>query len=257
MKKILTLAVAITGFTFGAQAQTIADLEVTLVSPLAEDSETPFNIPCKDSFDYEFIIVNIGPGTIGAGDTVLYFSTLSPEGQINYTAHNSMAVPMGDTVIHVKTKLAKASIQRLWAEDGQSVSYPPFANGNYIFPILTRGYLTDTTVIKTSAHGEAATLAKIDCTTGINGLAKNNSTLKVFPNPANNQISFTNDFNTATTASVRITDIAGRVVKSMDLGKQNAGAKTYNVDIADLNSGMYYIELVTEATRSISKFIKN
>jgi len=257
MKKILTLAAAIVGFSFGAKAQIIADMDATLVSPLMADADTPYDMPCTDSFDYEFFIVNVGPGTIGATDTVLYFSPLSPNGQINYTAHGNVAIPMDDTVIHVKTKMAKASLKRLWSEDGQSVSYPPIANGTYGFFILTRGYATDTTVIKTTTDGETGTLVKINCTTGLNGLTKDNSALKVFPNPAYNTISFTNEFATATSASVRITDVSGRVVKTMDLGKQNTGAKTFNIDIADLNNGMYYIEVVTETTRSINKFIKN
>ena len=96
----------------------------------------------------------------------------------------------------------------------------------------------------------------IDCAVGIKDADLKRSTLTVYPNPASNQISFTNDFAASTTATVRITDVTGRTVKAIDLGKQNTGSRTFDIDINDLNNGMYYIELVTESNRSISKFTK-
>src|SRR5690242_19535669 len=132
MKKILTLAVAVLGFGFAAKAQIIADLEPTLISPLMPDETTPFTVPCSDSFNYEFVIVNAGPGTIRATDTVYYYSPLVATGFINYATHNSAAVAMGDTVVHISQKITRASLKRLFPEDGGAPIFSPFANGNYL-----------------------------------------------------------------------------------------------------------------------------
>lgn len=91
---------------------------------------------------------------------------------------------------------------------------------------------------------------------GIKSIDYTKSELKIFPNPTENQISFTNEFTATLNAVVKITDITGRLIKTTDLGKQSAGAKTFNIDIHELKNGVYYIELITDSTRSIAKFTK-
>jgi hypothetical protein len=268
MKKILTLTAIVAGFAFGANAQMReCDLRVELASPMMPNEETPYTLNCNstDSFTEQYFIINDGPDMVLPEDTILLGSPLTT-GYNYFYANTGDTLLMGDTLNFVR-RIAATQIKWLTAPDEdnvlQEVLRSALVSGNnyvWINSIQLSGYsaVNANSEDPDASNDNGQTIVKWNCSaTGINGLAKNNGTLKVFPNPANNQISFTNDFTTTTTASVRITDIAGRVVKSMDLGKQNAGAKTYNVDIADLNNGMYYIELVTEATRSISKFIKN
>lgn len=267
MKKILTLAAAMVGLAFGANAQTRScDLRVELVSPMMADENTPFPLNCNstDSITEHYLIINDGPDMVLPEDTILLGSPLTT-GMSYFYANTGDTLKKDDTLNFVR-KIAPTQIKWLSQPDAdgnlQEVLRSALVSGtNYVWINIAQlsGYAgpNPNSEDPDATNDNGQTVVTWNCTTGLNGLTKNNSALKVFPNPAYNQISFTNEFASATSASVRITDVSGRVVKTMDLGKQNAGAKTFNIDIAELNNGMYYIEVVTETTRSINKFIKN
>jgi len=269
MKKILTLAVTVLGLLSTASAQKSIDLQLTALTPLNGDAFP--NLSAGDTFYIYGVVKNIGTDTVMPTDTIRFnaggFASDNSQGYEIFNRWYGLTILPGasDTIGmlvkqgqsygagdngNVTAKFPTNAMDTIYAYvHGESVADGPYNDPGYD-PNLGNDALDvngNNFFISTVTFG----------TVGIKGLDKNNSTLRVFPNPANNQISFTNDFTTTTTASVRITDIAGRVVKTMDMGKQNAGARTYNVDIADLNNGMYYLELVTETTRSISKFVKN
>lgn len=259
MKKFMTLAVIALGLSFSASAQRKCDIQ-TLVNAPTIDPVVTLNCGNNDSLSLDFYFINLGPDSLIQFDTLWFANPGADVGYVNGAILNSTVRAM-DT-ISVVFKLGYPEIKKFNdPNDLQSeIAKADFASGTTYACLIGidrvgsfNGEIEDTN----DTNNYDAGLVKVDCTTGIKGLAKNNSTLKVFPNPANNQVSFTNDFAITTIANVRITDIAGRVVKTMDLGKQNAGAKTFNIDIADLNNGMYYLEVITENKRSINKFIKN
>ena len=69
-----------------------------------------------------------------------------------------------------------------------------------------------------------------------------NNTLKIYPNPANNKI------------TVDATDVID--VKLFDvLGKQITVTKTNNVDVSDLNDGVYFIQVQTKQNTTTQKII--
>ncbi|KAA5533261.1 T9SS type A sorting domain-containing protein [Taibaiella lutea] len=258
MKRFYTTMALLGALVTSASAQTIANVSGTLVAPLAADANTPFNIPCTDSFEYEFIFVNQGPGTIGVTDTAFFITPFAGEGLVNYYKPTA-PVAANDTLVHFSGKMAKSQIKRLINEAQDDYVFAPFTDGNYFYPAIFVGFSTDTTILKDNDGTDdgGITAVKINCATAVKDVNFSKSSLNIFPNPANNQISFTNEFAATTVAFVKITDLTGRVVKTMNLGKQNAGTKTYNVDLSGMNNGMYYIELITDETRSISKFTKN
>jgi len=257
MKRFYATLALLGAMITGANAQ-IADISIKLVSPTpAEEQTAAYNIPCTDSFRYEFYVINNGPATVTTTDTIFFISPFAPTGQVNYfkPAANAAAT---DTIAHFGGYMVKNDIERLADPTDGTWLYAPFANGDYAMVFQFAAFSDNSTLEDTSAANDADfSFVTINCGTGVKDVNFSKAALNIFPNPAQNQISFTNDFATTSTAVVKITDIAGRVVKSIDLGKQNAGSKTYNVDIAELHNGMYYIELVTDNTRSISKFTKN
>lgn len=254
MKKIYATIALIGALATSVFAQRQVDVEVFYSDPVE------ITTICTDSFKVSYGFRNIGNDPIYAHDTFAFYSPRVDSGYISYIAGDTFLT--NDTIYKFERYMKVSDIKRLVNEAGDAFVYPPFANGVYRFQVafaqfgLGQGGDLDLEDTNGDNDGIYSNIT-ISCPVGIKGLTKNNSTLKVFPNPAYNQVSFTNDFTAATTASVRITDIAGRIVKTMDLGKQNAGAMTYNIDVADLNNGMYYLELVTEDSRSISKFTKN
>jgi len=269
MKKILTLAAMVAGLAFGANAQKHIDLQLTALTPLTGDAFS--NLAAGDSFYIYGIVKNLGTDAVEATDTIQFhaggFASDNSQGYEIFNRWYGLTIASGasDTI----GMLVKQG-QNYGAGDNGNVTakFPTNANDTiYAYvsgesvadgPYDDPGYDPNLGDDALDLDGNNFFVSAISFgSTGIKDAKISKGSLNVFPNPANNQISFTNNFATTTTASVRITDIAGRVVKTMDLGKQSAGTKTYNVDIAELNKGMYYIELVTESTRSINKFVKN
>ncbi|WP_456440908.1 T9SS type A sorting domain-containing protein [Psychroserpens sp.] len=74
--------------------------------------------------------------------------------------------------------------------------------------------------------------------------------IKLYPNPANNSITFKGDISNY---SVKMFDINGRQIKSINSNIQN------EYDISTLSTGMYIIQLLENSTNKISifKLIKN
>jgi len=73
-------------------------------------------------------------------------------------------------------------------------------------------------------------------------------TFSIFPNPANNNITIesTTPFN-----KVEIVNFLGQTVYS-----QNNNGETTNIDVSNLNGGIYFVRIVTETGASVQKFVK-
>ncbi len=73
----------------------------------------------------------------------------------------------------------------------------------------------------------------------------------VYPNPADNVINISNKNNT-TLNQVQVTDLNGRVVKSINAN----GVATTQINIADLTSGVYFLKATNSQGVGTTKFIK-
>ncbi|KAA5533329.1 T9SS type A sorting domain-containing protein [Taibaiella lutea] len=280
MKKILALAGLVASVFMGANANAAPD--TAWVTPVfITESVTINGCTPSDSVLVRYGFINHGPYTIKTTDTVAFldFTNQSSDPSDGVWTYSPAAnVAPGDTFALEDFNTFYTGIGTAlpinWLVDGSgAVVVPPFASGNYAGVAQWLGVMTQTAngldfrsdIISnnqdsTSAYADSSIAfigISLHCTTGIKDAQFSKSTLNVFPNPASGELSFTNDFAAATKAEVIVTDIAGRVVKTMDLGKQNAGTKTFRIDIQDLHKGMYYISLITENTKSINKFIKN
>jgi hypothetical protein len=79
-------------------------------------------------------------------------------------------------------------------------------------------------------------------------IAENN--FSVYPNPANNFISFSNTLN-ATVNTVELADMNGRIVKSLIVN-----ASEGQITISDLATGMYMMKISTDAGTVTKKIVK-
>jgi hypothetical protein len=79
--------------------------------------------------------------------------------------------------------------------------------------------------------------------------------LKVYPNPANDQIGITAVLTNNEKHQLTVVDVMGRVVFKQTLTNQ-AGLFQFNLDIANLNSGVYMIEMNSATSSYSTKFIK-
>ena len=78
------------------------------------------------------------------------------------------------------------------------------------------------------------------------------SQFSVYPNPSSNFINIANDAN-VTLNGVTITDLNGRTVQSLKLTNVN----TAPVNISDLSTGMYLMNIATDQVNVTKKIIKN
>lgn len=258
MKRLITTAVLLTTMICGVFAQQRkAGVRAYWITP---DTAELTVVPCNDSFDLEYFFVNVGPDTVRVTDTFYFFDPLTPDSKI-MGEYVTAPVPAGDTIAHYKYRVKLLQIERLAdPSDNYNDVFKPFSNGNYAIYCAAAGfynaatppagYLQLDTAIKPSA---AAAAIKIDCKTGIDDLFTGRTApgLAIYPNPASRTIAFKYNFAN-TSATVRITDIAGRIVLSKDYGKQS-GEREISLDVSGLTNGMYYVELITDKQRNVGK----
>ncbi len=73
-------------------------------------------------------------------------------------------------------------------------------------------------------------------------------TFNIYPNPANTVL---NIENMEDASKVEIFNVVGSVVKTIEVGSQNA-----TIDVSDLNKGIYFVSVYNKAGVQTSKFIK-
>lgn len=73
----------------------------------------------------------------------------------------------------------------------------------------------------------------------------------IYPNPADNVLNLSSKTNTRMN-SVQIVDLNGRVVKNVNV----KGLTETEIDVSDINAGMYFVEVASDEGKSTTKFIK-
>ncbi len=97
--------------------------------------------------------------------------------------------------------------------------------------------------------------------TGVNHITFENQIvsqqINVHPNPVvGNMINLDYVAQNASAVEVNVFDLAGRKVLSHSYGKAFKGQEGYDLNISDLNSGMYILELRQEGIKATAQFIK-
>lgn len=74
----------------------------------------------------------------------------------------------------------------------------------------------------------------------------------IFPNPANNVITLNNISNN-TVENISISDINGRTIRSIEVNNTS----DVEINISDLNSGIYFMNINSAEGKAVKKFIKS
>lgn len=74
----------------------------------------------------------------------------------------------------------------------------------------------------------------------------------VSPNPVTDVLRISNNENINFTA-IQVTDINGRIIKSLNLNDVTSS----QINVADLNAGIYFLNITSAAGKAVKKFIKN
>ena len=107
-----------------------------------------------------------------------------------------------------------------------------------------------TFIVKSHAYNDTPNTAILAGDSGgqVNGIEDNNTlNVSVFPNPFTNRISISTDIN----SSISIIDITGKVVyATINLNE------LIQLDLSELKTGVYFLSISNNNTKSISKLIK-
>ncbi len=82
------------------------------------------------------------------------------------------------------------------------------------------------------------------------------SNIKLYPNPVIDIANFEYKLKKSSRVTVNIFDISGRMINSIDYGTQASGEQKSEINLSELSSGAYFLQLQTEEGTSIKKFIK-
>ncbi|MEE1189728.1 MAG: T9SS type A sorting domain-containing protein [Bacteroidales bacterium] len=79
--------------------------------------------------------------------------------------------------------------------------------------------------------------------------------MNLFPNPAANTTVLNYSLATSSNVVMNIYDINGRLVSSLDKGRQSSGAHNQVIDVRSMQEGIYMIQLITNNAVSTAKLI--
>lgn len=83
------------------------------------------------------------------------------------------------------------------------------------------------------------------------------SSLEVYPNPAVEKLNFKLDFTKMNKSTVvRVLDLSGRSLNSKFMGSAEPGTKEYSYNIETLPAGTYTLQVITDNSISVAKFVK-
>ena len=85
---------------------------------------------------------------------------------------------------------------------------------------------------------------------GINQVFSNK--FNMYPNPVNSIVTISNKENIVLN-SISISDINGRTVKQMSFDNVDS----VQLNVSDLGSGIYFMNIATDSGNAVKKFIKN
>lgn len=151
--------------------------------------------------------------------------------------------------------------------NGQSGSLPgtigAFSTNNYTFNYtLPQSYVADNmnviVLLINATSGQILNATSPKSITGISNAANNSvSQLTVYPNPAVNEVNALFYLTNNETATIEITDVLGRVITSNNYNNLAKGNQLETINIKNLTTGIYNLNIKTANGIATRKFTKN
>lgn len=186
---------------------------------------------------------------------------LNNAGTYNTYLINLAAAPgltlTADTWYRIGVAYDSTTGEVIWKGPGFYTSLPA-ANWAGPFPPEEVDFVSSTPTTNAAAtdvifDNLVTTAVATEALLGVNQLATINSKkFNVYPNPANNFVTVSNEDNVAIN-KISITDINGRTVKSVDAN----GLSEAQINISELNAGVYFLNIDTNEGSATKKIVKN
>ncbi len=90
---------------------------------------------------------------------------------------------------------------------------------------------------------------------GIAPIAQTISDAQVFPNPSSGNCTVSYRVSNAGNVGIFMTDLSGRRVKTIENGFESKGEHAEPINVAGLNSGMYFLEIISGSSVTVKKIV--
>lgn len=107
-------------------------------------------------------------------------------------------------------------------------------------------YTTGTPIVRMNLPNNAG----VEENSNINGL-------NIYPNPAKDKVSVDFNLNNTAKVNINVTDLAGKVIFTKDLGTKTNGNHTFTLDASMISNGIYVMNVVTNGEVSAHKLVIN
>ncbi|MFM9946061.1 MAG: T9SS type A sorting domain-containing protein [Bacteroidia bacterium] len=229
MKKIFTLLLAFTSFSLFAQRY--CDIEVKLTSP-ASGTVIRSGFPVNVTYAFK----NLGPDKLMKGDTIYAFLSLDNAVYTNLSFGFVVAADI--------------------AKDGAILSFNQGINFNYNAAVPA-GNLCASSLLRNSIEGNPQvkdTSLKNNSSCSVVNIRSNDikiigeglavaTHINASPNPANEMVTISYNLVNPSTVLVSLFDINGRQVTASVSDKQGAGENSLQINISQLEAGIYFYEV--------------
>jgi hypothetical protein len=225
MKKFYVIvALLATSFAGFSQGRTV-DLSISeIISPKSIHSGVTIQVKA--------VVKNNGPDDIKLNDTILYRSVLQTS-PTNWLARSAGKVMKTGDTIHVLMNI-------------NGYNFTGTANSNFCVQTVGVNRSMDSLKVEITSgtnNSLCETIWFSDGTSGVFSLKAEIADARLYPNPAIDQatIRFTNPETSDVT--VEVMDLTGKVVSRLDAGTKGVGEQELELNVQDLDAGIYMYKL--------------
>jgi hypothetical protein len=115
---------------------------------------------------------------------------------------------------------------------------------HFLDETLTWFYTTSTPMVRMNFNASLA-LNELDHKVGMN----------IFPNPSNGNVNVTFNLQSQKEVSIIVTDLAGKVALTNEMGTLNLGAHKVTLNTESLSNGVYMVNIIANGVSSIEKLV--
>ncbi len=249
MKRIYLLLLLFVAFAGKSFAQTDIQMlarfvgEPGNVAAVSNTTKLLYDADHPKKYVYIWQIKNAGGAAMAIGDTVMWRTPY-----FNGYFYNVLtkAFNVGDTLNYVDTLEPTPNSSITTSQTNNSVNW---CDSAFARKAGAGSYNTDAVM---SNNKLCNTISITWWVTSVQNVNEQNNALNVYPNPASGKLNVKANFNNAN-ATVIVRDMLGKAVLQKELGKNINGEKEFTLDISNLQSGIYLVELNANDTKSVVK----
>lgn len=211
--------------------------------------------------------VEDAPVPTGTNVLVFHGTTDAPASDLVITGGTTVADNLAYGGFDGYTELTTSNYSMdLTNEDGTNlmgnflVPLADLGQGGQALTILASGFISpgnnsNGPVMGLLAVETDGTATFLSNTVGIDESIPGLSSLNIYPNPATDLITISFNLKEKSNVSIEILDIAGKAVKSSELGLKDKGSYNEKIDVDDLTSGMYLLNIKTGGDQVSGKLL--